>query len=128
MGVTRRRFMELATLSPLTLRTAVRSLSNGERAEFVIPVGPFRRRWIAEHHALSDGIGFRDAQIVGPFARWEHTHRMLPAEPANTSSWLEDRIHYDVPLAAIGRALLGSYIGKSLERTFAYRHRASRSL
>ena len=109
----------------IELRTAVRSLSNGERAEFVIPVGPFRRRWIAEHHALSDGIGFRDAQIVGPFARWEHTHRMLPAEPANTSSWLEDRIHYDVPLAAIGRALLGSYIGKSLARTFAYRHRVT---
>lgn len=107
------------------LRSAVRSLSNGERAEFVIPVGPFRRRWIAEHHALTDGVGFRDTQIIGPFARWEHTHRMTPAEAANSASWLEDRIRYDVPLGAIGRILLGGYIRKSLERTFAYRHRVT---
>jgi uncharacterized protein (TIGR01777 family) len=106
-------------------RTLARSLSNGERAEFVIPLGPFRKRWIAEHHALTDGIGFRDQQIVGPFTRWEHTHRMTPAEPANSTSWLEDRIHYDVPLGALGRALLGRHIRLSIERTFAYRHRVT---
>ena len=109
----------------IELRQAARSLTNGERAEFVMPIGPFRQRWIAEHHALTDGIGFRDQQIVGPFARWEHTHRMTSAENTNSASWLEDRIHYDVPLAAIGRALLGRHIRKSLERTFAYRQRVT---
>lgn len=103
----------------------VRSLSDGERAELLMWIGPFRQRWIAEHHALTDGIGFRDQQIVGPFARWEHTHRMTPSDATNSASWLEDRIHYDVPLAAIGRALLGRHIRKSLERTFAYRHRVT---
>lgn len=109
----------------IELRQAAGSLTNGERAEFVMPIGPFRKRWVAEHHALADGIGFRDQQIVGPFARWEHTHRMTPADPANSTSWLEDRIHYDVPLAAISQILVGRHIHKSLERTFAYRHRVT---
>ncbi len=108
----------------IELRHPVRSLSGGARAEFVIPLGPFRKRWIAEHHTLTDGIGFRDQQIVGPFARWEHTHRMTPTE-ATSASWLEDRIQYDVPLGAIGRMLAGRSIRQSLERTFAYRHRVT---
>ena len=103
----------------------VRSLSGGERAELLMRIGPFRQRWIAEHHALTEGIGFRDQQIVGPFSRWEHIHRMSPSDATNSACWLEDRIHYDVPLAAIGRALLGRHIRKSLERTFAYRHRVT---
>ena len=107
----------------IELRQAVRSLSDGARAEFSIPFGPFQKRWIAEHHALTDGIGFRDHQVVGPFARWEHTHRMTPAETTNSASWLEDRIQYDVPLGLIGRMLAGRSIRQSLERTFAYRHR-----
>lgn len=109
----------------IELRRAARSLTGGEQAEFVIPIGPFRRRWVAEHHALADGIGFRDHQVDGPFARWEHTHRMTPAENSHEASWLEDRIQYDVPLGAIGRLLLGRSIRRSLTRTFAYRHRVT---
>jgi ligand-binding SRPBCC domain-containing protein len=103
----------------IELRRAAHSLTNGERAEFVIPIGPFRKRWVAEHHALADGIGFRDVQIIGPFARWEHTHRMTPAETTDSASWLGDCIHYDVPLSFVGRVLLGRHIRQSLERTFA---------
>ncbi len=107
----------------IDIRHPARSLANGERAELVMRIGPIRQRWIAEHHALPDGIGFRDVQVVGPFAKWEHTHRMTPAEEGNSASWLEDRIHYDVPFGTIGRAVLGRSIRRSIERTFAYRHR-----
>lgn len=105
------------------IRQPARSLANGDQAELVMRIGPFRQRWIAEHHALADGVGFRDVQIAGPFARWEHTHRMTPAEPSNSTSWLEDRIHYDLPFGTIGRVLLGRIIRRSIEKTFAYRHR-----
>lgn len=100
-----------------------RSLANGERAELVMRIGPFGQRWIAEHHALTDGIGFRDLQIAGPFATWEHTHRMTTAETSNSASWLEDRIRYELPFGTMGRVLLGRSIRRSIERTFAYRHR-----
>lgn len=107
------------------IRQPARSLANGERAELVMRIGPLPQRWIAEHHALPDGIGFRDVQVLGPFAKWEHTHRMTPADPSKSASWLEDRIHYDVPFGTIGRLVLGQNIRKSIERTFAYRHRVT---
>lgn len=109
----------------LEIRRPVRSLANGDRAEVLMRIGPFRQRWIAEHHALPDGIGFRDVQLTGPFAKWEHTHRMTSADAGNSSSWLEDHIHYDVPFGTIGRALVGRHIRQSVERTFAYRHRVT---
>lgn len=107
----------------IEIRQPAWSLANGARAELVIRIGPFRQRMVAEHHALPDGIGFRDVQVVGPFAKWEHTHRMAPADPGNSASCLEDRIHYDVPFGTIGRVMLGRTIRQSIERTFAYRHR-----
>ena len=107
----------------IEIRQSARSLANGDRAELVLRIGPLRQRMVAEHHALPDGIGFRDVQVVGPFAKWEHTHRMTPADSDNSASCLEDRIQYDIPFGTIGRALLGRTIRQSIERTFAYRHR-----
>lgn len=105
------------------VRQAARTLSNGELAESDVWIGPFRVRWVAEHHGLSDGLGFRDVQRVGPFAKWEHSHRMLPADSGNSGSWLEDRVCYELPFGTMGRVLLGRRIRRSLERMFAYRHR-----
>lgn len=98
-------------------------LDSGERAELTMKFGPLRRRWIAEHYALVEGTGFRDVQVAGPFAAWEHTHQMTPAH-AN-SSWLEDRIVYQEPGGALGRLLLAGFVRRSLQRTFAYRHRVT---
>ena len=100
-----------------------RSLSGGEQAELAVRIGPFRKRWIAEHHALSDGVGFQDVQVTGPFAKWEHTHRMTPVD--DETSWLEDCIQYDVWLGWFGRLVAGASIKRSLQRTFAYRHRVT---
>ena len=99
------------------------SLTDGARAELAVRIGPFSKRWIAEHHALSEGIGFHDSQVSGPFAKWEHTHRMTPVDAE--TSWLDDRIQYNVPLGWFGHLLAGALIKRSLNRTFAYRHRVT---
>ena len=99
------------------------SLTDGARAELAVRIGPFSKRWIAEHHALSEGIGFHDSQVRGPFAKWEHTHRMTPVDAE--TSWLDDRIQYNVPLGWFGHLLVGALIKRSLNRTFAYRHRVT---
>lgn len=101
------------------------SLTNGSRAELALTLGPFRKRWIAEHHALADGIGFQDVQVAGPFARWEHTHRMIPAD--SNQCWLEDDIRYAEPGGLFGHWILGRSLRRSLARTFAFRHRVTRS-
>src|ERR1700722_2037987 len=64
-------------------------IREGSRAEIDISMVPMWRRWTAEHCDFVPGERFRDVQICGPFARWEHTHTIEPEGAAG--SWLEDR-------------------------------------
>ncbi len=85
-------------------------------------LGPLRRRWVAEHLDIRVGREFRDVQRSGPFARWEHTHRFLPAGEHET--FLEDAIDFELPFGGLGR-LGGGWVERSLERLFRYRHRTT---
>ena len=55
-------------------------VAEGSTVVLHVRMGPLRRRWVAHHHGLVEGREFRDDQVSGPFARWTHTHRFLPAE------------------------------------------------
>jgi uncharacterized protein len=96
-------------------------IGEGSRAEIELSLGPLRRRWTAEHRDIEPGRRFRDVQIRGPFARWEHTHTIEP-EGAD-GSWLEDRIEFAPPGGTIGRWLARDFIRRKLQSTFQYRHR-----
>ncbi len=89
----------------------------GSRVSVTVPVGPFRSHWVAEHHGAVSGREFRDRQVEGPFAVWDHHHRFVPE--SESRSVLEDEIHYELPLRGF---LGGSYVRGELERLFAYRH------
>jgi uncharacterized protein (TIGR01777 family) len=94
-------------------------LQPGARTVLRVHVGPLARRWVAVHTALEDGRSFTDQQISGPFARWEHTHRMLP--DGEQRSTLEDDVTYAMPFGRLGRA--GAVVAQAkLEAVFAYRH------
>ena len=96
-------------------------VDDGGRVVLAIKVGPLRRRWVAEHHGYEAGRQFRDRQIEGPFAFWDHTHRVEPDGP--DACHLEDRVEYALPLGAVGRLLGGRSVRARLDRVFAYRHR-----
>jgi hypothetical protein len=96
-------------------------LDEGMRVTMRVQAGPIRHTWTAEHVDVRPGRGFVDRQVQGPFARWEHTHRIEPA--GETECTLIDHIEYALPLGALGRAIGGDWVRKKLERTFAYRHR-----
>lgn len=96
-------------------------LVEGARQRMLVGLGPLRRTWKAEIRDVREGRQFRDVQLSGPFARWTHTHSMRSLGPAR--SRLEDRIEYALPLGPVGRLLGGALARRSLERTFAYRHR-----
>jgi uncharacterized protein len=89
-----------------------------------VRTGPIRQRWVAEHGPLTDGLGFRDVQVEGPFHRFEHTHRMIPE--GSDASILEDRIHYEVPLGTAGALVGGRFVKQKLESLFTYRQRITR--
>ncbi|HJZ56700.1 MAG TPA: SRPBCC family protein, partial [Gemmataceae bacterium] len=83
-------------------------------------LGPIKGTWVAEAYDFQPGRSFRDRQLSGPFARWDHTHRMIPDGP--DSSFLEEHIEYRVPLGAAGRLLTGGMVRRRLAKVFAYRH------
>lgn len=96
-------------------------IRDGERAVLRVGPGP-GMRWVAEHRAYEAGRQFRDVQISGPFARWEHTHRMIPA--GASASVLEDHIEYALPLGPLG-ALGVPLVRREFDAQFAYRHRTT---
>jgi uncharacterized protein len=82
--------------------------------------GPFKATWLAEAFDFVPGTRFRDRQLKGPFARWEHTHNFVPN--GEGASVLEESIQYRLPLGALGRLFGARMVRKRLEAMFAYRH------
>jgi ligand-binding SRPBCC domain-containing protein len=66
------------------------ALENGSLIILRVGLGPLRLRWISRIGNVIPGRQFRDVQIRGPFALWEHTHRMVP--DGDAACWLEDWI------------------------------------
>ena len=115
----------LERLTPPWARVEVEERSDGiedgARVVMRIPLGPTRARWVAVHRDYIEGRQFRDVQIEGPFARWEHTHRFEADGPE--ACVLEDRIEYALPLGGAGALVGGPRVRALLQRMFAYRHR-----
>lgn len=96
-------------------------ITDGSRVTLTIHAGPLRFRWVAEHRDYLEDRQFRDLQVAGPFALWDHTHRMEPDGPA--ACYLEDHIKYALPLSSLTHWLVDPFLRRKLDRLFAYRHR-----
>ncbi|MHC4876444.1 MAG: TIGR01777 family oxidoreductase [Planctomycetota bacterium] len=94
---------------------------DGGIARLQLSLGPLKKLWIAEHRDIVPGRAFCDVQTSGPFAEWGHTHSLEPLD--QNRCLLTDRIEYRAPLGVLGQLFGGRLIRRSLERTFAYRHR-----
>ncbi len=99
-------------------------IENGGRVVLRMGLGPVSRQWVAEHRGYEAGVQFRDVQISGPFAHWEHTHRIEADE--RESCILEDRIEYALPGGRLGQILGGAWTRRKLARLFTYRHQVTR--
>ncbi len=83
-------------------------------------LGPVGTTMLVEHPAFTPGREFRDVQLTGPFAHWQHTHRFLP--DGDKCSALEDHIEYRLPLGPVGTLFGSGTVRRRLEAMFAYRH------
>lgn len=101
-------------------------IADGTEVTLQVRVGPAAILWVSRLSDVQPGRGFRDTQVRGPFAYWEHTHRMIPALGGTAACFLEDSILYALPLGALGRLAGGRFVRAKLERMFAYRHRVTR--
>ena len=103
---------------------AAAGIENGGRVVLRMGLGPVSQQWVAEHRDYEAGVQFRDVQISGPFAHWEHTHRF--EADGRTGCILEDRIEYALPGGRLGQILGGAWTRRKLARLFAYRHAVTR--
>jgi uncharacterized protein (TIGR01777 family) len=95
-------------------------IEDGSRIVLRMQIGPFPQRWVSEHRDFVAGQQFRDVQVSGPFACWEHAHRVEPDGPS--ACYLEDAIEYALPFGMVGRTVGGAFVRHKLERLFTYRH------
>ena len=117
----------LERLTPPWERLVVEARSGGieDGSRVVLRMGrpPFVMRWVAEHCDYRPDEQFRDVQLSGPFAFWEHTHRITADGAAGC--FLEDCIEYALPFGALGALAGGRPARRRLARTFDYRHRVT---
>ena len=100
---------------------ASQGIKDGSQVEFVHRLGPIPLRWVAEHRDYRSGHSFRDIQIHGPFARWEHLHQF--ESQGTNQTRLTDQIEFQLPGGAIGALLGRAVIDNLLRRMFHFRHR-----
>jgi uncharacterized protein (TIGR01777 family) len=95
--------------------------TDGYQIEFRTKLlGPIKGTWIADAFDFQPGKQFQDRQLKGPFAYWNHTHRMIP--DSSNSSFLEEFIEYLAPFGVLGRLFGGGMMRRRLAAVFAYRH------
>lgn len=92
------------------------SLRAGTRVLLRMRFGPLPLVWEAEHTRYEPPALFQDRQVRGPFRRWVHTHRFLPAAGGTL---LRDEVEYALPLLFLPGAPL---VRRRLQRMFRYRH------
>lgn len=97
------------------------TIRDGDTAKLRVWVATVPLTWVAEHRDFIDGVQFRDVQVKGPFASWQHTHKFEALGERVTV--LTDHIEFAVRGGSLGDAAGEPYTRGELERGFAYRHR-----
>jgi uncharacterized protein (TIGR01777 family) len=100
-------------------------LRDGARVTVRNKIGPFSATWCVEHRDYAAGVEFRDVQLSGPFAEWDHVHRFEPDGP--DACWLTDSIRYRIPGGTPARFVAGRFVRGKLERLFAWRHATTKA-
>ena len=101
------------------------SPADGQRAILRMHIGPVHLDWVAEHCDYVKGKKFADKQISGPFSYWMHTHSVNPI--SEYESELIDHVEYELPMAIITSAFMGTWVASKLGRMFEFRHQVTKA-
>jgi ligand-binding SRPBCC domain-containing protein len=109
------------------------TLAVGAVLEFSTRMLGVSLRWRVFVREFDPPYRFVDAQLWGPFARWEHRHRFLEGPLDNEAggpvgTWVEDRVTYRLPLGPLGRFAHACGVGRKILGTFDFRERRLREL
>ena len=95
-------------------------IQKGVKVKFRITLFKISMIWEAEHIEYKENREFKDRQIKGPFAKWEHIHRFIPDGQKNAI--MEDELEFGLPFGLLSKPFYGIAM-KEFEKMFHYRHR-----
>ncbi len=103
------------------LAVSTPTLQTGTRIDYQLSLHGVPVRWQSLIREWSPNRSFVDTQTRGPYRRWDHTHEF---EPFDGGTIIRDRVHYEVPLGVLGDVVAGGFVGRDVEKIFAFRHQA----
>lgn len=96
-----------------------KAISEAMRLEYrVSPVLGISMKWVSVISQVEPMNQFKDVQIKGPFAYWEHTH--LFREVKGGVEML-DELRYALPFGILGRLAHFLWVRKQIQAIFTYR-------
>lgn len=85
-------------------------------------LGPFVYiPWVLTHQDYIENQQFRDVQVRGPFAYWNHLHQVVAT--SETTCTLVDDVTYSLPVGLLTNGLGKVLIEGKLSRLFSYREK-----
>lgn len=82
-------------------------------------------RWTTEITEWHPPHGFRDTQLSGPYALWDHKHWFVEE---GAGARIYDDVSYALPFGMVGRLVGGKFVRRDVEALFEYRQQAIRKL
>ncbi len=76
--------------------------------------------WVTEITHIREKKFFIDDQRVGPYALWHHQHHF---EARDGGTLMTDILHYQVPYGPIGSLADALFVGRQVDKIFAFRER-----
>ena len=114
----------LEAITPPWLRFRIietpRTLEQGSLLAYRLQLFGIPIRWRTEIVEWGPPSGFTDVQLVGPYRRWEHTHRLLPV---TGGTQINDRVVYRLPYEPFAGLLAPVTVRPWLTAIFDYRAR-----
>ena len=96
-----------------------RGIDKGVEVTFRIKIFGIPMTWESRHIDYKKNARFRDCQVKGPFADWEHSH--LFHEKSTDLTVVEDLVKFRLPFGIFSRPFYG-FTQRQLKRIFFYRH------
>ena len=94
-------------------------ISSGMNIEYIVrPLLNIPLHWITEIQSVNAPFYFKDIQIKGPYALWDHTHTF---ETVPGGVKMNDDVQYALPLGILGTIAHSLVVRKKLENIFNFR-------
>lgn len=99
---------------------APRTLERGSLLVYRLRLFGVPIRWRTEIVEWRPPFGFIDVQLMGPYRRWEHTHRLRPVDGGTEIS---DHVVYRLPYEPLAGVVAPATVHPWLAAIFDYRAR-----